>query len=101
MREQTTSETAKQFSRFVIELRRKQSEGLPGFEFENVAVIIAQQAEHLSESFGHPAAFGLLTNLAKLTIGFRFAFEQKQMTWLDAQTNIDIACAATAQHLDE
>lgn len=86
---------------FTIEMRQAQNKGLPGFEPENVAAILAEQAANVAGELKHPAALGLCMNLVKMTVGFRLAFEHGELGWLAQREKIDFLIAETAKHLGE
>jgi hypothetical protein len=96
----TTAEAVKAFSWFVLELRQAQVKGLPGLTPASVAATIHEQAENVAGELKHPAAMGLILNTAKMTLGFRLAFEAGEMGWLAHRESIDLVIAETVKHLE-
>ncbi|MFL9996115.1 hypothetical protein PQR34_29960 [Paraburkholderia sediminicola] len=100
MKEQTTAEIVHGLRDFCIDLRAQMNSHTPGFEGDNVAVIIGRQAEHLAESYLHENAFQLLMHAAKMTLAARISIEQG-MDESEANAKLELVMAEVVKHLDE
>ncbi|KXU91074.1 hypothetical protein CI15_00300 [Paraburkholderia monticola] len=85
---------------FCIDLRTQMNSHTPGFEGDNIAVIIGRQAEHLAESFLHENAFQLLMHAAKMTLAARISIEQG-MDEDEANAKLELVLSEVVKHLDE
>lgn len=101
MREQTTAEIVHGLKGFCVELRQQMNAGTPGFEFENVAVIIGRQAEYLAEGFLAENAFSLLMYAAKQAMAALITIEQGVMTEVDAMAKLELVFSEVVKYLDE
>ncbi len=74
----------------------------PGFEFENVAVIIGRQARAPEpEGFLAENAFSLLMYAAKQTMAALITIEQGVMTEADAMAKLELVFSEVVKYLDE